>query len=165
MCSSAIAAGFAPLLLLGLPSFPCICSFLQPHIQIAHPLDFAGFQRFVASKNQFVPGKKVSRPRGRDGVVPEKGKSVCDPLRVRGDLSEGGVSSNLDQRVILCNYAFAPFSFKVCKVLISDHEKVDHTVGEGLSTGSLGFVTDKVRSGERTRQPSSQEWVSPTQGT
>ena len=27
-------------------------------------------------------GKKVSRPRGRDGVVPEKGKSVCDPLRV-----------------------------------------------------------------------------------
>ena len=67
----------------------------------AHPLAFAGFRRFVASKNQFVRGKKVSRPRGRDGVVPEKGKSVCDPLRVRGDLSEGGVTSNLDQRVIL----------------------------------------------------------------
>ena len=61
-------------------------------------------------------GKKVSRPRGRDGAVPEKGKSVCDPLRVekvdlhrvekvdplrvRGDLSDGGVTSNLDQRVI-----------------------------------------------------------------
>ena len=67
----------------------------------AHPLAFAGFRRFVASKNQFVRGKKVSRPRGRDGVVPEKGKSVCDPLRVRADLSEGGVTSNLDQRLIL----------------------------------------------------------------
>ena len=71
----------------------------------AHPLAFAGFRRFVASKNQFVRGKKVSRPRGRDGVVPEKGKSVCDPLRVRADLSEGGVTSNLDQRVILWNEA------------------------------------------------------------
>ena len=92
-------------LLLGLPSFACICSFLQPHIRIAHPLAFAGFRRFVASKNQFVRGKKVSRPRGRDGVVLEKGKSVCDPLRVRADLSEGGVTSNLDERVILCNEA------------------------------------------------------------
>ena len=147
--SSATRAALAPLL--GLPSFACIRAFLQPHIRIAHPHAFAGFQRFVASKNQFVPTKR-SHGQGDETECRKRGNQSGDPLRVRGDLSEGGVAFNLDQRLILGNKAAEAVSFHFLthlqcpKLLIGIFRKCwSHCGG-----GSQALIMAVFEVGERT---------------
>ena len=45
-------------LLLGLPSFACICSFLQPHIRIAHPLILPDSNDLSRAKINLSPAKR-----------------------------------------------------------------------------------------------------------